>query len=425
MNSIYEEFKHVILRTKLGWLVLVILAFPVCVVAAVDERPIAVETVKAFPNLQWPDWILGLEEGQPQEPRPIIVTGAGDGTNRLFIASQYGAVFVIPNDPAAEEMPLFLDIRDRVQYHPKENEEGFLGMAFHPKFAQNGELFIYYTAKRTPDKPRLSVISRFKVSQDDPNLVDPDSEQVILTIEQPYWNHNGGTIVFGPDGYLYIGLGDGGAGNDPHMNGQNLQTLLGKILRIDVDHKDEGKEYAVPGDNPFAGNDLARGEIWAYGVRNIWRNTFDRETGVQWAGDVGQGTWEEIDIIERGGNYGWNLREGQHSFGPGGSPPRDDLVEPIWDYHHDIGKSVTGGYVYRGKKVPELVGAYIYADFVTGQIWALSYDMDQNEVTANRSIIPRGLPVMTFGEDDEGELYYATQGGDIYKFASRKAAADN
>jgi glucose/arabinose dehydrogenase len=393
--------------------------------AAVDERPLAVQVVEAFPKLQWPDWILGLDEGRPQEPRPLIVTGAGDGTNRLFIASQYGAVFVIPNDPNAQAMELFLDIRDKIQYDVKENEEGFLGLAFHPKFAENGEFFVYYTALPTPENPHLSVISRFKVSKDDPNRADPQSEEVLLTIKQPYWNHNGGTLVFGPDGYLYIGLGDGGAANDPHMNGQNLQTLLGKILRIDVDRKDPGKQYAIPGDNPFAGREDARGEIWAYGIRNIWRNTFDRETGSHWAGDVGQNLWEEIDIIKRGGNYGWNLREAKHPFGPVGSTPRADLIEPVWEYHHDVGKSITGGYVYRGRDVPELAGAYLYADFVTGQIWALWYDVDKEQVTANRSIIPRGQPVMTFGEDDHGEVYFATQGGGIFKFAAPKTAATN
>jgi glucose/arabinose dehydrogenase len=398
---------------------------PTCVVAAVDERPLAVQTVKAFPKLQWPDWILGVEEGQPQEPRPIIVTGAGDGSGRIFIASQYGAVFVMPNDPSADQMQLFLDFRNKVQYADKQNEEGLLGLAFHPKFAENGEFFIYYTAIPTPQYPHLSVISRFKVDSNDPNRGDLDSEEVIMTIEQPYWNHNGGTLVFGPDGYLYIGLGDGGSANDPHMHGQNLQSLLGKILRIDVDHKEPDKGYAIPGDNPFAGEKLARGEIWAYGIRNVWRNAFDRKTGVHWAGDVGQDLWEEIDIIKRGGNYGWNLREGKHPFGPGGSPARADLVEPVWEYHHDVGKSVTGGYVYRGKAVPELEGAYLYADFVTGQIWALVYDFEQEQVTANRSIVPRGQPVMTFGEDDEGEVYYATQGGDIYKFAPPNKTAGN
>ena len=316
-------------------------------------------------------------------------------------------------------MQTFLDIRDRVQYSDKQNEEGFLGLAFHPKYKENGEFYVYYTAKPTKANPHTSVISRFKVSKDDPNRADPQSEEVLLTIDQPYWNHNGGTIVFGPDGYLYIGLGDGGFRDDPHGNGQSLKTLLGKILRIDVDHKDAGLKYAVPKDNPFAGQgDKVRGEIWAYGIRNVWRIAFDRKTGELWAGDVGQDTWEEIDIIVRGGNYGWNLREGKHKFGPKGSEPRPDLIEPIWEYNHSIGKSITGGNVYRGKQVPELQGKYLYADYVTGQVWALTYDPAKKEVTANQTIQEKGLPILSFGEDDQGETYFMTQNGALYTFAS-------
>jgi glucose/arabinose dehydrogenase len=239
-----------------------------------------------------------------------------------------------------------------------------------------------------------------------------------MTIDQPFWNHNGGTIVFGPDGMLYIGLGDGGKANDPFGNGQNLETLLGSILRIDVDRQDAGLKYAIPKDNPFVDHEKARGEIWAYGLRNVWRMAFDRETDVLWAGDVGQDLWEEIDLIVKGGNYGWNLREGFHKFGAQGSEPRADLIEPIWEYHHDVGKSITGGMVYRGAKVQELAGAYLYADFVTGQIWALWYDEAAKKVTANRSIVEKGAPVITFGEDDAGEAYFGTQEGGIFKFVS-------
>lgn len=384
----------------------------------VDERPLDVKVVNAFPKLQWPDWVTGVDEGKVGEFRPLTINGGGDGTNRLFVGRQPGTIHVFPNEPSVESMETFLDIRDRLHFNPPENEEGLLGVAFHPKYAENGEFFVYYTAKYASDAERRSVISRFHVSKDDPNRADPDSEEVILEIPQPYWNHNGGTIVFGPDGYLYVGLGDGGKGGDPHENGQNLNTLLGKILRIDVDHKDPGLAYAVPKDNPFAGQPDKRGEIWCYGIRNVWRIAFDSKTDQLWAADVGQDIWEEIDLIERGGNYGWNLREGKHPFGPSGSEARDDLVEPIWEYHHNVGKSITGGNVYRGKAVPELEGAYLYADWVTGQVWALWYDEAAGHVTANRTIQPKGFPVMTFGEDDAGEVYFATQEGGFWKFES-------
>ena len=385
----------------------------------VDVRPLDVLVAPAFPNLQWPDTVTGIDEGRVLEVRPIIVTGAGDGTNRLFIATQPGTIHVMPNKPDATEMSMFLDLRQRLHYRvPQENEEGFLGLAFHPKFKENGEFFVYYTHDYKTEADRKSVISRFRVSKDDPNRADPDSEEILLEIEQPFWNHNGGTIIFGPDGYLYVGLGDGGKGGDPFENGQNLSTLLGKVLRIDVDHRDDGLAYAIPKDNPFVGREEARGEIWAYGIRNIWRMAFDRANGDLWAADVGQDLWEEIDLIVKGGNYGWNLREGFHKFGPGGSDARPELIEPIWEYHHDVGKSITGGNVYRGKAVPELQGAYLYADFVSGQVWALWYDRDAKRVTANRSILAKGAPVMTFGEDDAGEVYFSTQQGAISRFVS-------
>lgn len=384
-----------------------------------DDRPLKVSVAPAFPQVKWPETVTGAEMGLLRDARPVLITGAGDGTSRIFVATEYGTVHCWKNSPSANKMTTFLDIHDRVQYDDKTNEEGFLGLAFHPKFKQNGEFFVYYSAKPTKEHPHLSVISRFHVSAADPKRADPASEEVVLKIPQPYWNHNGGTIVFGPDGYLYIGLGDGGLANDPHGNGQNLKTLLGSILRIDVDHKDAGRNYAIPKDNPFVDRgDGARGEIWAYGIRNVWRIAFDRETGELWAGDVGQDLWEEIDIITRGGNYGWNLREGKHKFGPNGSEPRPELIEPIWDYNHSVGKSITGGNVYRGTMVPELKGSYLYADYVTGQIWALRYDAKSKLVVANRTIRAKGEPILSFGEDDDGETYFLTQSGGIFKFVS-------
>lgn len=372
----------------------------------VPETPINVAVEKAFPKLHI--------------NRPILLTHAGDGSNRVFVPSQLGTIYVLPNDPAVEEPKTFVDLEPRVLYQDKENEKGFLGMAFHPKYRENGQFFVYYTPKDAA-KPNTVVVSRFRVSKDDPNRADPDSEERLLTIEHPFWNHKGGTLAFGPDGYLYIAVGDGGLRDDPYGNGQNLKTHLAKILRIDVDHEDPGKKYAIPKDNPFAGQEgKALGEIWAYGLRNPWRIAFDRQTGTLWCADVGQDLWEEIDIITKGGNYGWRLREGVHRFGPKGSDPRSDLIEPIWEYHHDIGKSVTGGHVYRGKKLPQLAGCYLHADYVSGKLWALKVD-DQFNVVANHTISGNVSPIMSFGEDEQGEVYYTTDGGQIYKF--RESAA--
>jgi glucose/arabinose dehydrogenase len=367
----------------------------------VADTPSGVEVEQTFKNLRI--------------KRPILLTHAGDGSNRLFVPSQLGTIYVFPNDPAVEEPKEFLDIRSRVVYEDNQNEKGFLGMAFHPKYRENGEFFVYYTPTGTK-KPNTIAVSRFRVSKDDPNRADPDSEERLLEVEHPFWNHKGGTIVFGPDGYLYIAIGDGGLANDPYKNGQNTATLLGKILRIDVDKRDGDKPYAIPKDNPFADQEGKAPEIWAYGMRNPWRIAFDRATGTLWCGDVGQDLWEEIDLIERGGNYGWNVREGVHKFGAKGADPRSDLIEPIWEYHHDIGKSITGGHVYRGKKLPELAGCYLYADYVTGKVWALKYDESKKEVVANTTIAGNIMPIMSFGEDEQGEAYYTTDTGAIYTF---------
>jgi quinoprotein glucose dehydrogenase len=348
--------------------------------------------------------------------RPVYLTHAGDGSGRLFVVGQRGTIHMLDNTTSPTPQ-VFLNIREQVRYYDNQNEEGLLGLAFHPNYEENGQFFIYYTSREIqPDGEHLSVISRLRVSQDDPNKADPASEEVLMTIEQPYWNHNGGTIVFGPDGFLYIGLGDGGAANDPHGHGQDLETLLGSILRIDVNTKSDGLAYGIPADNPFVGRPDARPEIYAYGIRNVWRIAFDAETGHLWAGDVGQDLWEEIDIIQKGGNYGWNLREGQHPFGKNGAEASPELIDPIFEYHHDIGKSITGGSVYRGQRVPQLVGKYVYADYVSGDIWALDYDEESQMVRGNYSVPWEKLPVMTFGEDEAGELYFTTTFGHLYRF---------
>jgi glucose/arabinose dehydrogenase len=399
--------------------------------AEIDESPLPLQPVLAFPDLQFRGWESDID-GRPFPLRPILLTHTGDGTNRLVVPQQQGQIHIFANKAGMQTSEILLDLSSKVVYKDSENEEGLLGLAFHPQFGKNGQFFVYYN---TTDEPHTCVISRFTVKPK-AKQAELSSEQEILRIPQPFWNHNGGTICFGPDGYLYVGLGDGGAGNDPLNHAQNLQTLLGSILRIDVDRTSDDLAYAIPADNPFVdavapgttGNKrslLARPEIYAYGLRNVWRMSFDRETGHLWAADVGQNLWEEINIITKGGNYGWNWREGKHPFAPNGQDKPANLIDPIWDYHHDIGKSITGGVVYRGKKFPELVGHYLYADYVTGKIWALKYDEAAGKVVANRTIPVSGpaMPIISFGEDEAGEVYFtlvAPNGQGIYTFARTK-----
>lgn len=372
----------------------------------IDGTLTTVAVQPAFPNLKWSGWDPVDENGRQQDFRPIVLTHANDGSGRIFVATQHGVIHVLKG-PDATESKVFLDLRDRVVYNDRQNEEGFLGLAFHPDYKQNGQFFVYYDSKRLD--PHDSAISRFKVSSSDPDKADPGSEELLMKIPAPYWNHNGGTIAFGNDGYLYIGLGDGGSANDPHANGQKMDTWLGKILRIDINKKDAGKNYAVPADNPFVGKADAKPEIYAVGLRNIWRMSFDKQTGTLWCADVGQDLWEEIDLIVKGGNYGWSVREGQHAFGPNGTGARADLIDPIWEYDHLVGSSITGGQVYRGTKVPELVGKYVYADYVTGKLWALKYDEAAKKVISNEAIPTISgsqMPVISFGSDGQGELYF-------------------
>jgi quinoprotein glucose dehydrogenase len=362
------------------------------------EAALPLKAVPAFPDLRI--------------RRPVAITNAGDGSNRLFIVTQQGVIHWISNDRSVRETKTFLDIEARVVYKDRENEEGMLGLAFHPQYERNGQFFVYYT---TADAPHTSVVSRFRVSTGDPNQADAGYEEELLRLKQPFWNHNGGNIAFGPDGYLYISFGDGGAARDPFGHGQNLGTWFGSILRIDVDRKDPERNYAVPPDNPFVNREGAQSEIWAYGLRNVWGMSFDRETGTFWAADVGQDLWEEINLVVRGGNYGWSLREGRHPFGPDGVGARDDLIDPIWEYHHDIGKSITGGQVYRGKRLPELAGCFLYADYVSGKLWALKYDAAQQRVVANYSLQSyNNAPIMAFGEDEAGEIYFSDTAGNIF-----------
>ena len=369
----------------------------------------------AFTNVDWSNWEPVDDRGRAVPLRPIALTHPGDGSNRVIMATQQGVIHAFENHDKPQKSTVLLDHSKKVVYIDNKNEEGLLGVAFHPKFKDNGQFFLYYTTK---DAEHTSVVSRFTVSKKT-GVSSSATEEEILRIKQPYWNHNGGTIAFGPDGLLYVALGDGGAGNDPHGNGQNLGTLLGSILRIDVDHKTASKNYSIPKDNPFVKTKGACPEIYAYGLRNVWRLSFDRETGALWAADVGQNLWEEINIITSGGNYGWNLREGMHTFGKNGSDARDGLIEPVWEYDHNVGKSITGGHVYRGKRLPGLAGLYLYADYVTGKIWALKYDAKAKKVVSNQSIPTDKMPVISFGEDEAGEVYFTivtSNGRGIYRF---------
>jgi glucose/arabinose dehydrogenase len=337
--------------------------------------------------------------------RPIYVTHAGDGSGRLFVVEQAGVIRIV-RDGKISATP-FLDIRDRVE---SGGEKGLLSVAFHPKYKENGRFFVNYTARK--QGVLKSIIAEYNVSQTNPDIADR-AERVILEIEQPFANHNGGLNKFGPDGFLYIGMGDGGAAGDPLNAGQSLDTLLGKMLRIDV----EREPYAIPQDNPFVGRADVQGEIWAYGLRNPWRFSFDRCTGRLFAGDVGQNRLEEIDLIEKGKNYGWRIMEGSQCYDPPTMCNTQGLELPIAEYDHSLGCSVTGGYVYRGRQFPALIGHYLFGDYCSGRIWSLTED-PQGRWTM-RQLIDSPFSISSFGEDEQGELYVVHYGGAIYRVTAK------
>lgn len=327
--------------------------------------------------------------------QPTAITNAGDA--RLFITLQPGQVLIRAANGTVLPDP-FLDIRSRVSCC---GERGLLSIAFHPRYQQNGFFYADYT-NRNGD----TVIARYSVSAGDPNRADPASETILLTIAQPFDNHNGGQLQFGPDGYLYIGMGDGGSANDPGNRGQDLSQLLAKLLRIDVDH---GSPYAVPSSNPFVNRIGARGEIWAYGLRNPWRFSFDRQTGDLWIADVGQGAWEEVDFqpASSGGgqNYGWRKMEGKHCFNPSTNCQDSSITLPVLEYSHADGCSITGGYRYRGSRLTQLRGTYVYADYCQGTIWGATQLADES--WSSRVLLDTTMMISTFGEDVNGELYLA------------------
>ncbi|HYI76688.1 MAG TPA: PQQ-dependent sugar dehydrogenase [Chryseolinea sp.] len=345
---------------------------------------------------------------------PVELISSYDNSNRIFVVEQKGRIMSFQNQADITKAAVFLDIVKKVD---SGGEKGLLGLAFHPDFENTGYFYVNYTRSN----PLETVISRFKVDRPNAALANAATEEILLRFSQPFSNHNGGKIAFGKDGYLYISVGDGGSGGDPQNNGQDLKSLLGKILRIDVNTSSGKKKYIIPADNPFRGNDKGyREEIFAYGMRNAWRFNFDEETGWLWAGDVGQNAIEEIDIIEKGGNYGWRIMEGENCFKPRDCR-RENLILPIWSYRQggSTGRSVTGGFVCRDRDLADLYGKYIYGDFVSGNIWALTFSGKKavkNELITNLS---DGLS--SFGEDAGKNLYvlgYST--GKVYKLTVGK-----
>jgi len=379
--------------------------------------------------------------------RPVWMSEAPDGTGRFFVVGQDGKILVVKKGSDGADAKEFLNIEDRKPHF--DNEDGLLSIAFHPGFKTNGLFYIYYNQKNSSDQhtkplnyPFRSVISEFRVSANDPDKADTNSERILFVVQQPFSNHKGGELAFGPDGYLYLGLGDGGAADDPYGSGQNTATLLAKMLRIDVNTRStagRGRyrhelQYGLPPDNPFMNEpdmgDLGtRKEIYAYGLRNPWRYSWDPENGALWVGDVGQDLWEEVDLVVKGGNYGWNVREGAHHFKPG--PPGAQYIEPVMEYphrpslqpqgmfpDHGPGLCVIGGYMYRGKKYPALDGVYVYADYNLGSIWGFRYDYQAQKVSAEGRLLQQPKNITSFAEDLDGEIYALMQDGHIYSITT-------
>lgn len=364
------------------------LAFP-----NAGAAPTRMDLVLAFENLRF--------------DRPVFLTHAGDGSDRLFVVEQPGRIRVFPNDPAVTTAAVFLDITHLVRPNFG-GEEGLLGLAFDPQYAQNGHLYVHYTA----GQPRRSVLARFTRDPGDADRADPLTHRILLEVAQPFENHNGGMLAFGPDDLLYASFGDGGAGGDPFGNAQDLTTLLGTVLRIDPN---AGSPYGVPPDNPFVGTgNGVREEIWAYGLRHPWRFSFDRQTGELWLGDVGQGAREEIDLVTRGSNHGWNRYEGTLPFDNPSNLPPSAFTQPVLDYGRGDGSCVIGGYVYRGTRLPELRGAYLYADTGSGKVWALI--ADAGVAVSNTEVAVLG-GISSFGEDRDGEVHVLQHGtGTVWTF---------
>ncbi|GAB3711715.1 PQQ-dependent sugar dehydrogenase [Spirosoma flavus] len=365
--------------------------------ATTKQSPLEWKLENAFPNLTF--------------HRPVEFTCPTDGSNRIFVLEQEGKVRVFDNKPFVKTASVFLDVTNKVS---DEGEMGLLGLAFHPDFRKNGFFYIYYTKRQ----PLESVLARYQATGPALNVVNPATETIILRFDQPYDNHNGGKIAFGPDGYLYIATGDGGAWGDQHNYAQNLSSWLGKIHRIDINKSTKGS-YGIPADNPFAGNrEGYREEIFAYGLRNPWRFSFDRKTGQMWAGDVGQNEFEEIDIITKGGNYGWRLKEAARCYNPRNDCDTGHLIDPIHHYGRSEGTSITGGVVYRGTRNLSLEGKYLYADYASGKVWALA--IENGKKTDNQLLLSNAGSISAFGEDATGEVYLLDHQGTIKRLSRAK-----
>ena len=359
-----------------------------------------IEIVNAFPNLSFSS--------------PLDFQHAGDGSNMVYVVERAGRIERFENISSVSSSNTFLDIRDSVSTN---GEGGLLGLAFHPNYDSNGNFYVYYTKEVPADSDSLtSVISRFKRNPLDPSVAEPDSELVLLEVGQPLTNHNAGQLAFGPDGYLYIALGDGGGSGDPFENGQDTATLLGSILRIDVDNTDPELNYAIPSDNPFVGM-AGRDEIYAYGLRNPYRFSFDADNGALWVADVGQNRFEEIDLVEKGDNLGWNTVEGFECYPPMTTCDKTGLKDPVFVYSLSGSQSVTGGFIYRGSRLSELQGRYVYGDFISGDVW--SFEWDGSSASDNQLIDSISMfDLVSFGQDQNNELYICSFDGNIYTFAS-------
>lgn len=370
----------------------ILIAFlSIAVTGALRAQPF--EFVNAFPNLSF--------------SQPLYVTHANDGSNRVFVVEKTGVIKVLPNDSNTSNATSYLNVSNKIS---SGSERGLLGLAFHPNYASNGYLYINYT--RSGDG--ATIVSRFRRSGTDPNKADSLSELVLLTIAQPFSNHNGGIVFFGLDGYLYIGMGDGGSGGDPGNRAQNLNELLGKVLRINVDSASGGNNYSIPPTNPFAQGG-GRPEIYTIGMRNPWRISQDPVTGLIWCADVGQDAWEEVDLLEVGKNYGWRCYEGNAPYNTSGCGPQSNYTFPVKVYQN-VGSdcSVTGGYVYRGARRPELTGQYIYGDYCSRKVWRLKYE--NGNVTGDSLIASAPSSILSFGTDQNNELYLCGSNGIVYRF---------